>query len=162
MTKATRRFRTPLLVVAAVAVLATAATCAGDKQEASTTASPTPTPACLAAELMPSYLPAGVSEVGRAPLVGDPDHVATWAGGAILVQVVDGISADRGDDPDARTTTVRGSQAQYGPIPVESDTYEVVNWDEESPCGLHQHAVIAKGIDSDEVLKVARSLEETD
>jgi hypothetical protein len=125
-------------------------------------AEPTATPAatCTATDLVPSYLPSGVDEVDRAPLVATPERWRTWTRDKIVVQVLDGISADRGDDPSARPRRVRGNDALSGPVETaEGSTALVVDWTEDSGCGSLQYAVAAFGINEAELIRIANSLE---
>ena len=147
-------------VIASLTIVLAGFACADEQPEGSATSAPTSASACPAEDLQPRYLPSGVRSVEREPLVGQPEHTTTWAKTDLLIQVVGGISADRGDDSDARSIQVRGFDGQIGPIPLRETTYLVADWTEQEDCGLHQYAVIAKGVDEQELLRIANSLEE--
>ena len=152
-------------VIAATACLAFALTgyaCGAEKpaRAPETCTTTAPVTSCPAPHLSPSYLPAGVESEEGPKLIEAAEWWSTWTDGDVIVQVLGGLSADRGDDPEARTATVRGKPAQVGPVAIQTGTYPAVNWDEQSSCGLHQYAVVAKGINDEELLRVANSLEE--
>ncbi len=135
----------------------------GTDAESDLTGSSTPSATastCPAPDLRPGYLPSGLTEVDREPLVGQPAYTKTWEARNIFVQLVAGISADRGDDPDADSTKVRDFDGQVGPIPLDGSDYLVVDWLEQEECGSHQFAVISRDVDEEELLKIANSLEE--
>jgi len=116
--------------------------------------------ACPAPRLIPTYVPVGFQSVDEPKLIESAEWWSTWRTGERSFQVLGGISADRGDDPEVRSATVRGNEAQLGPVALQSGIHPSVNWDESSDCGLHQYAVVAKGIDGQELLRIADSLEE--
>jgi hypothetical protein len=113
---------------------------------------------CPAPRLNPSYVPPGFEKVTESPLIEGAEWANTWRSGDKQFQVLGGFSADRGDDPTTKNVSVRGREAQQGPIAIQSGTYPAINWEEESDCGLHQYAVIGRGVSDQQLLQVADSL----
>jgi hypothetical protein len=146
-------------LIAGLTIALTGFACADERPEASATSPPASASACPTEDLQPRYLPSDVRRVERESLVGQPEHTTTWTKNDLLIQIVGGISADRGDDPEARSIKVRGFDGQIGPLPLAEQTYLVADWTEEEDCGFHQYAVIGRGIDEQELLRVADSLE---
>jgi hypothetical protein len=131
-----------------------------DTSAAATPASTATT--CPAPRLDPSYIPPGFETVAEPALIENSEWSNTWKSSDRLFQVLGGFSADRGDDSTTKSATVRGRGAQLGPVALQSGAYTAVNWDEESDCGLHQYAVIGRGVSDQQLLQIADSLTETD
>jgi hypothetical protein len=115
---------------------------------------------CPAKRFAPGYLPGGVHETKRPSVVPTREWYKTWTGKGTVVQVLGGISADHGDDPDITHPKVRGHSAEMAPVVLQSGTYLVVDWSENAECGSHEYAVATKGLSKKETLKIANSLKE--
>ena len=122
----------------------------------STPASASP---CPAPPLEPGYLPSGVQPTQRGPLLARPERTRTWESDEAVVQLLEGFKADHGDEPDAKTTPVRGDDAAHvGSIPMGGGNVLLVDWGEPTRCGHKQYAVATRGLTDEETLKIARSL----
>lgn len=106
---------------------------------------------CVAPKLSPTYLPAGFHRVAMRRLVPGGGS-ATWRDARRFVQLVSDVSANLGED--ARSATVRGYTGRYGPTGLPSAPL-AVEWRDR--CGAPM-ALIARGISSDELLRIADGL----
>jgi hypothetical protein len=152
-----------LVAIAVVSIVATACDrtsrdAADDQPPAASTPRSSP---CATPALEPGYLPKGVEATDHPPLFAKPERTRTWEEGDVIVQLLEGFSADHGDDPSVKRTNVRGDDdAHLASIESEAGDVLLVDWAEDTRCGRRQYAVASMGIDEKEALKVARSLED--
>ena len=151
----------PLKRSCATVVLALLAACGTDTPStAPETTTPISTP-CVAPQLEPSSLPEDVEPTDREPYFGQPERTRTWAGDEVVVQIGEGFSGDHGEDPQIRRVNVRGNpNGRLVPMKAPDGTSViVVDWDEETRCGVKQYLVVTEGPGEEETLDIAQSLE---
>jgi hypothetical protein len=150
-----------LLSALFIFVVGTAMVGCGRENAPQTAAQPSPeSTSCAADKLQPTYLPGGGADMDREPLIENAKWHRTIAGKETFIQILGGFSADRGDDPNVKKVMVRGHLASAGPTYLNSGTkYFLVDWNEPAPCNT-QYAVITKGLQLRETVKIANSLAE--
>src|SRR5687768_5712160 len=117
---------------------------ADDTPTPETTAPPSP---CEASALEPSYLSEDVEPTDEDALFAAPERTRTWEGRDLLVQLLEDFKADHGDDPDLRKTSVRGDDnANITSMDSEMGDLLVVDWAEDTRCGITQYAVATIGL----------------
>ncbi len=125
----------------------------GASPAATSTAVPTAS-ACTAPHLAPSYIPDGMHPV-KAERVAD--WTDAWSADDRRITVIGNISADFGDDPSVKEATVRHHPATYGFTSAEKDE-TAIQWREPTRCGELAYGVIVRGIEPDEMIRIADSL----
>jgi hypothetical protein len=132
------------------------------KPKSSTTASLTSSRSestCEPPILTPTFVPSGFQPASKDFYPLSSAHFSSWQKGVSWLEAVSGGVADRGEDPEAKTVSVRGHQGTIGVVATEGSIDIVaIDWEENTNCGVTQYFVLGKGVANSDLTRVARSM----
>lgn len=88
------------------------------------------------------------------------DWHESWTVDNGFIQLAGGIGADRGMDSESRSVSIRGTQGTLGQVTPRDRELLAIDWFEDTECGEKQYALMSVSIAEEELLQIAKSLED--